>query len=682
MDIRIAWPLLAALLLATLAPAQQSGSPKRLGKDKLYEKSGGKGILVVNAGGINTPSLDFSPTWYQGGLVFISSRDKAGLLDEKTGEGFFRMYFTRLDPNGMPVKAEDFSAELNAQWHEGPVSFSRKGDVIYYTSNHHKKPAAGEAAARLRMKIYSANKGKDGWGNIRPLPFNSNEFSCMHPSLSRDGRKLYFSSDRPGGQGGNDIWVAEWDGNGWGEPTNLGPKVNTEGNEVFPFIHFSGTLFFSSDGQPDGLGGLDIYALSTADLPDATPQVLSMPFNSGNDDLGFLVDDSGTRGFFSSDRPGGQGKDDIYAFQTVQSLTGDADPLDVKLALQVIDESTGRPLSGTAIHVLPRDASGGIAGESVYDIRVTEDPAGGEDRLSLQLVRKQAVELGEPTLRSDDDGMALGEMRSGDSYLLLVHKPGFVHREIEYRAPAEPGAYDLAVYLKELDCHPVEGIARNQKTGEPLPKVTVEVELPGRSAPIRVETDSQGRFSCCLPGKDLFSLSGGKEGYIPGKTRVDTRDGDKSVRSAEILLLPFSNTPPEKKPEPLAEGSVIVLHDLLYDFNRYSLRPGSVAELDAMCDLMRRHPEMEIELGSHTDSRGPEDYNLRLSARRAESARNYLVSKGIAPARVQVKGYGESKLINRCAEGVSCTEEEHAANRRTEIRITKLDQSVEVRYGG
>ena len=155
------------------------------------------------------------------------------------------------------------------------------------------------------MKIFQAVKGDFDWENISPLPFNSDEYSCMHPSLSYDGSALYFSSNKPGGYGGMDLYVAKREENGeWTNPINLGPEINTNKNEVFPFIHQSGVLFFTSDGH-EGYGGLDLYMIDLGGK--RWGQVLNMGdlFNTKEDDLSLIVNADGTQGYFSSARPGG-----------------------------------------------------------------------------------------------------------------------------------------------------------------------------------------------------------------------------------------------------------------------------------------------------------------------------------------------------------------------------------------
>lgn len=668
-------------VLPALTFAQQSGSSKTKGVDKFYEKTGGKGIIVTNATAINTDHLDFSPVFYNNGLVFVSSRKKGGFVDPKVGETYFELYYTRLDPNGAPVSAEAFSGQLNSQLHEGPVAFSRNGDQIYFTSNNQKHGLQkADDQGRVRLKIYSARRGARDWEGITELPFNSDSFSCQHPSLSRDVKRLYFSSDMPGGYGGFDLWVVEKTMDGWSQPVNLGPMVNGRGNEVFPFIHYSGYLFYSSDGGEEGQGGLDIYSVNSRDLPDARPQIFGAPFNSPFDDLGFVLDDSGKKGFFSSDRPGGVGKDDIYQFESAYSMAGDMENFVTRTMMEIVDEKTGQPVTDASVFFLEKDAYGFVAGENLYDMALAPE-AGETDKLTLSLVRKKTLDLNEPDVRSDASGMALGQLKVDQSYLILVAKPGYVTREVNYQSPALPSSNELVIRIRPQDCFLVEGRVKNQKTGDLMAHVPVVLETEG-GAPVYLETDINGTFTTCVSGMADYALSANKDGYIPGRTRVSTKDGDYArTRQAELLLLPFTGTPVEKTAShPLDEGSVIVLENLYYDYNQASLRPGAANELDVVYDLMKKYPTMEIELGAHTDCRGSEKFNQRLSESRAAAAKNYLVSRGIQPARITAVGYGESLLRNHCADGVTCTEEQHQYNRRTEILITTLDEPVEVQY--
>jgi len=182
-------------------------------------------VTLFNTAGINTPHVEFSPMYYKKGIVFLSSRQKFGPIDEQLGETFFDVYYSDLDPNGMPQKPTNFSLAINSQFHEGPVTFNRKGDHIYFTRSNQSAPGItkSDQKGKVWLKIYEAQTGIYDWENIRELPFNSDTYSCMHPSLSPDGMKLFFSSNMPGGYGGRDIYMSEKQGETWSKPVNLGP---------------------------------------------------------------------------------------------------------------------------------------------------------------------------------------------------------------------------------------------------------------------------------------------------------------------------------------------------------------------------------------------------------------------------------------------------------------------------
>jgi len=186
-----------------MAIAQPSGSEMKRSPDA---------VQLRNTANINTTNLEFSPTFYQNGIVFASSRI-AGKKDKKIDETFFELFYSETDGNGEPLKSRPFSLQVNSFLHEGPVTFSRTGDKIFFTRNNIKKGLQkADSKGVTRLKIYEAQKGIYDWENIEELPFNNDDFSCAHPTLSTDGNKLYFSSDRPGGHGGMDIWMVEKNG--------------------------------------------------------------------------------------------------------------------------------------------------------------------------------------------------------------------------------------------------------------------------------------------------------------------------------------------------------------------------------------------------------------------------------------------------------------------------------------
>lgn len=315
------------LLFCNLLSAQQSSKSKS--RDRFREKDDGHYPLrVENSLSINQEGTDIAPVFYKEGIVFVSSRAKNGPRDPKTNETFSEHFYALFDKNGEPSFPQKFriNDEAMGSINEGPLCFSRDGQTIFATRNNNIKGVVkANKSGKSTLKIYRFKwkQNKNGvwnWDRSVELPFNSDDYSCMHPCLSPDGSKLFFSSDMPGGLGGFDLYYAERKDSTWGQPVNLGPAINTERQEIFPFVSQSGALFFSSSGRANTLGGLDIYYVNN---PLNNPEEvvnLGEGINSGADDKSFIIDDTGKKGYFSSNRGGGVGKDDIYEFEAPREI--------------------------------------------------------------------------------------------------------------------------------------------------------------------------------------------------------------------------------------------------------------------------------------------------------------------------------------------------------------------------
>lgn len=297
-------------------------------KDNLQKKgslkellAGSDGVIIKNLD-INSKEADFGTSFLKNNLIVFSSSRKSAKGVQYTyawnDRPFLDLYIANKNATGDLVNALPFSEELNSRYHEGPVVFNQRGSVIYFTRNNYFEKKVGKSKKDVNnLKIFKATKVGEKWGQIESLHFNSDEYSCGHPTLSANGKLLFFASDMPGGYGGTDIYVCEKKGKYWGTPINLGDSINTEGNEMFPFLHKDGTLYFSSDGL-FGLGGLDIFMATAKDstlLQFNIPKNIAKPLNSSRDDFAFTISENNTDGYFSSNREGGHGDDDIYYFQ-------------------------------------------------------------------------------------------------------------------------------------------------------------------------------------------------------------------------------------------------------------------------------------------------------------------------------------------------------------------------------
>jgi outer membrane protein OmpA-like peptidoglycan-associated protein/tetratricopeptide (TPR) repeat protein len=267
---------------------------------------------VTNIAKINTRRSEFSPYVTGDGLVFTAEREQFDffnfMVDARSGQPYSNVYISPIKEQ-VPQKAKPFSKKVNSVYHDGPGSVSADGQMFYFTrvDHVHKKNFLNRAG------IYTANRTKKSWRKIKALDLNDKDYSIAHPSVSNDGNTLFFCSDMPGGFGGKDIYMTQKVLGAWGPPVNLGPDVNTNGDEMFPCIRKDGTLFFSSNGLP-GFGGLDIFTAKMVGSKWALNRNEGLDLNSSKDDFGITFLDD-TLGFFSSNRPGGKGMDDIYMYE-------------------------------------------------------------------------------------------------------------------------------------------------------------------------------------------------------------------------------------------------------------------------------------------------------------------------------------------------------------------------------
>jgi tetratricopeptide (TPR) repeat protein len=270
----------------------------------------------------NSAGSDIGPAYCAGRVTFTSNRDASAAvknLDFWSGKGFYDLYESKSDAKGNVSMPAKMKGKVNRKWNDGPATFSADGNTMIFTRSNKKKGSDGVRRLGLYQATFDAKKG---WINVRSIAINSNNFNNAQPSLSADGNKLYFASDMPGGMGETDLYVSLKAGNDWTQPINLGKEINTPGKDMFPFIAADGTLFFSSDCR-SGLGGLDIYSAQSYNNRWLNIQNLGGSVNSLADDFGYVAEETGKNGFLVSNRTGGLGDDDIYAFiKKTESVCG------------------------------------------------------------------------------------------------------------------------------------------------------------------------------------------------------------------------------------------------------------------------------------------------------------------------------------------------------------------------
>lgn len=326
-------------------------------KDYLARIKKNSGRYKVENAGINSKYSDFGSAFLNNKIVFASARDTGSFSNRRhswTGEGFTNLYKADIIAEGTLNKAEKFSSDINSKVNESSPVFTKDGKTVYFTRNNFINGKLGKDTEKTTLlKLYKATLEGEKWTNIKEMPFNSNNYSVAHPALSADESTLYFASDMPGTSGQSDLYkiAINLDGS-FGAPTNLGNKINTEGRETFPMVTSDGELYFASDGHP-GLGGLDIF-VSKMDKEGHFGEVVNVgePVNSSYDDFAFLINDKTRYGYFTSNRLGGKGGDDIYKLKETQKLITKCEQ---NLSGLVTDKETGLPLADAKVTLLDAD---------------------------------------------------------------------------------------------------------------------------------------------------------------------------------------------------------------------------------------------------------------------------------------------------------------------------------------
>ncbi len=679
-------------------------------------------IYTITNLSINSAESDFGPAIFKDkGLVFASARgmqfkDK---MYNWTGKPFLDLYLSDREGDSGPTALgapRFFKGELNTWMHEGTVTFNNDFSTMYFTRDNYYKGRKGkDEEGVIKLKVFEAKWKGDKWSDIKELPFNNDQFSCGHPALSNDGQALYFVSDMPGGYGETDIYVSYKTGDSWGSPENLGPEINTEGREMFPFLSADGVLYFASDALP-GLGGLDIFSSKNMEGVWTPPENLRYPINTNADDFGYIIDAENEEGYFASNRAGGKGDDDIYAFNKATFMINGVvvqcetqDPIESAVVQLLENEVVMQEFTtyadgaftfpieaGKTYTVIASKANFsegnqkvntvGLSGEGV-DVKVPVCPA--KDFLSDKCVVSGVVtdkEGAEPieglTVRlvnaetdfeksttTEVDGSYFFEVDPETDYVIFVSgeyvltaSKNISTKGIDCSSELLkdiPMDFDLRTIPKEL------GDGTGTGTGTDDPWNTGSGDRTGLGDGSGGEF-GDGTGSGTGDGTGTGDGSGSGWDTIGGGTGDGTGSGSGSG----------TGIPGVDITEDLLTDYGIDLNHIYYDFDKAEIRTDAKGELDKVVQFLYQNPGITVELGSHTDSRGEHAYNFDLSQRRAQAAVDYLISKGIKSDKMVPTGYGETQLVNECSDGVSCSSSKHQENRRTEFKVIGYNSKV------
>jgi hypothetical protein len=576
--------------------------------------------------GINTPDIEMTPAWMGSTqVVFVTSRKRTTGVRRVAawdGQPFLDLFIADRGPNGDLTAARELDGDVNSRLHEGPLTVSTERRDMWFTRNNRQRAQSGVK----KMGILHARYADGAWSTVEEFSFNNTEITVAHPSLSRDGHWMIFASDMPGGHGGMDLYRCRWLSGQWSEPENLGPVVNTSRNEAFPFLAADGTLWFSSDGHP-GLGGYDVFA-APPDTEGRHSVVINAeaPVNGPADDLGLIIDTDGRTGYFTSDRPGGKGGDDIYAF-TMEH------PLEQRYLCTgyVIDDETESPLIEVEVRLY--DGSGALVASTMTDAK-------GTYTFAVEMGREYRVAA---SMTGRFEGRQFLNTMDPAQQQIIV-------RDIHLLP-------DAGVYLR--------GVVRPKEGSGFLAGMTVSVVNLASFFTETKTTGEGGDFNFRLQPNEEYEVLFEMSGYFRLSVPVSTagmKQGVIDLNSAQDLRF-----------ETMAVGHSIRLKHMRWSgANGLMLDPVSRVELDGLAELMQLNSGVGFEIGVHTDARGEGNLDEVLTQKRADAIRSYLAGKGIAEARMKARGYGSSRLLNHCAPGVQCSEEEHAVNRRHEIVITSI----------
>ncbi len=567
---------------------------------------------------INSGGLDFSPSWYRDGIVFVSSRDNNPLANSNYAwdeSNFLDLFVSEINETGLTTP-RPFDGKINTKYHEGPVAFYDNFSKAVFTRNNYHKGKSGKSKdGTTKLKLYFAEIKDDDWVNLESFVFNNDEYSIGHPAISEDGSILYFVSDMPGGYGGTDLYKTVKRNGQWVEPINLGPNINTEGNEVFPYLE-NDELYFASNGH-GGLGGLDVFVVQTGTL-DEKPKNLGHPINSSKDDYGLIINKERTSGFFSSNRL--ENQDNIYSFQ-FEKMAVPEEPILVRGI--VMDNHFRKPL-GNATVFLNKGAD------------VTQDTI------------------------SASDGSFVFSIADYDNFSITGNKRGF-HKVnvLNFNTTDVP---DSLVLFLEPPHHVISLRAIDQETGEYIPDAEMHVVDTQKNEVVEISVRGDFHHEFETKGGHVYTAISKHPKYFNSSVK-DIQVGYDHEYDTLFFDIPMTE---------IVIGKAIKLNNIYYDVNKADIRPDAAKELDKLVQILVDNPGIKIELSSHTDSRGRDSYNQSLSQRRAESAVAYIIQKGIAASRITAKGYGESQLLNDCGNGVKCNNDQHQENRRTEFSVTSV----------
>jgi len=438
-------------------------------------------LYIARPININTSQSDYTTSLYKDGLIVVSGRSNkySKQINRESKDHYFNLYYSKKIGTKYSIP-KILSKELSSKYHEGSASFSSNEKFIYFSRNKGNVDLNGQA--RLHIYMSRFNHGK--WDKPELFLHANDNYSTGHPSISKDGKLLFFISNMPGGYGGTDIYYCRKKGFSWGPPINLGPSINTSSNELFPYIGADKNLYFASSGHI-GFGGLDIFKSNFEQNHWSYPRNIGYPFNSDKDDFAYIFDNKNKIGYFSSNR---NNSDDIYEFK--------ANPAKLK------------KLSGKISKLRPNVAI---------------------DSVSVFLVDKDLII---DKTYTDPSGNFNFDIFEDKKYSMVIQKPGFKMKRVLYFPQNSVKKRNIKIRLEESPWANIKAFVKNQFSSKPIENAKIEVVNKTYKLSSYYNTDNNGNFSLDIDTGNYYDLIVSKPGYF---TTVLTNYMHDEIRSIDLI---------------------------------------------------------------------------------------------------------------------------------------------------
>ena len=627
-------------------------------------------------------------------------------------ELYLEIFQGQVDEKGDIKVLSSFSKDVYNKFFEFDICFTPDYKNIYFTwNNFYMVQEKNASPVKQALYLFKANIDSNfNLSNIQPVRFNSKDYSNRSPRVTPNGKHLIYSSNMKNGFGKYDLYIVDILSNGsHSTPRNLGPNINSFETEMYPFIDENNTLYFSSYGHQEN-GRLNIYKSEFIDGAYQVPEKLPAPINSGSDDFGFVINPTDNTGFFTSNRKGGKGDVDVYAFKPKEIECNQ------HISGIIRNAANGKLLDNVSVNIYQNNEvldtlNLGNGVKYKYKLNCNESylfvfkKDGFEDlKVELSTTDKDLIKINKDVKLAPIicDQIVLGNvynkstnqplenvkvkiynndklidsqiiqsdtefsfsLKCNETYKIVAEKQFFSSSEIEFNTnDVHETEIIQSLQLAPIICTQlISGVVLDKETKLPLSNSTVKIYKNNKLID-SIKTDSNANYNYKLDCSHSYRLVASQLNYSNDITAIQTsRSMNKELTNTFYL---------ESNVEfvTVREQKMIKTKPIYFDLNEARIRKDASIELDKVINILIKYPTIKLEIKSHTDSRAPDNYNMNLSDKRAKSTIRYIINSGIDPNRITGRGYGESELINKCTNGIKCSEDEHQLNRRTEFIV-------------